>query len=50
MARWNGDAEWHDGTLEELELRQYIPMADYAQECCFIAIARALAGEHPRPC
>ena len=33
MARWKGDAAWHDGTLEELESRQYMPIADYAQEC-----------------
>ena len=29
MARWNGDLEWHDGTLEHLEFRDFMPIADY---------------------
>ena len=48
MARWSGDLAWRDGTLEHLESRDFMPIADYVQEDCFIAIARTLAEEHPR--
>lgn len=50
MARWKGEAAWHDGTLEELESRQHMPIGDYAQECCFIAIASRLAQAHQQSC
>ena len=48
MARWNKDLSWHDRTLDILESRDFIPIADYTEECCFIAITRTLAQEHPR--
>ena len=48
MARWNGDLEWHGGTLEHLASRDFMPIADYVGEMCFIAIARTLAEEHHR--
>ena len=48
MARWNGDLAWHDGTLEHLEPRDFMPIAGYVQEQCFAAIARTFAEEHPR--
>ena len=48
MARWNKDLSWHDRTWDILESRDFIPIADYADECCFIAITRTLAQEHPR--
>ena len=44
MARWSraSDALWHEGTLEELEKRGYHPVADYVNECCFIAVHDSL--------
>ena len=29
QARWSGDLAWHDGTLEHLESRDYMQIADY---------------------
>ena len=47
QARGSGDLAWHDGTLEHLESRDYMPIADYVMECCFIAIARSLTEDEP---
>ena len=45
MARWHkNDADkWHEGTLNELERRGFLPVADYVQECCFIAVHDSIA-------
>ena len=44
MARWSKDHEntWHEGTLEELEKRRFLPVADYVNECCFVAVHERL--------
>ena len=47
QARWNDNWEWHDGTLDHLESRDFMPIADYVNDCCFIAIARSLAEDQP---
>ena len=47
MARWikkapgmseEDAASWHEGTLGELTDRGFIPVADFADECCFVAV------------
>ena len=42
MSRWqkNDDdaAAWHENTYNELEVRGFIPVADYMNECCFVAV------------
>ena len=49
MARWRKDltdkeaANWNEGTLGELERRGYIPVADYSDECCFVAVHDSIA-------
>ena len=47
MARWikgkEDASKWHEGTLGELEGRDYIPVADYSQECCFVAVHESIA-------
>ena len=49
MARWRKDltdkeaANWNEGTLGELEARGYIPVADYTEECCFVAVHESIA-------
>ena len=49
MARWRKDltdkeaANWNEGTLGELEKRGYIPVADYSDECCFVAVHDSIA-------
>ena len=48
MARWkksnDGEyAEWHEGTFNELELRGFMPVADYVNECCFVAVHDSIA-------
>ena len=49
MARWSKSlsddqaANWHEGTLGELEKRGYIPVADYSDECCFVAVHDSIA-------
>ena len=44
MARWKTDAnQWHEGTLNELEKRGFMPIADYVNECCFIAVHERLS-------
>ena len=49
MARWSKSlpdeqaAQWHEGTLGELEKRGYIPVADYTNECCFVAVRDSIA-------
>ena len=48
-ARWSKSlpddqaAAWHEGTLGELERRGYIPVADYSDECCFVAVHDSIA-------
>ena len=49
MARWNPVHSWNDKTLDVIEDRDFVPIADYVDECCVIAISNTLAGEHPRP-
>ena len=45
MARWrkNDQAAWHEGTLNELEIRGFLPVADYVNECCFVAVHEDIA-------
>ena len=49
MARWSKSlsadqaSQWHEGTLGELEKRGYIPVADYSEECCFVAVHDSIA-------
>ena len=49
MARWRKEltdkeaANWNEGTLGELERRGYIPVADYSDECCFVAVHDSIA-------
>ena len=49
MARWSKSlsadqaSQWHEGTLGELEKRGYIPVADYTEECCFVAVHESIA-------
>ena len=42
MARWAKNpkdaCDWHEGTLEELTKRGFIPISDYSDECCFVAV------------
>ena len=40
MSRWRKDdaSAWHEETLNELELRGFLPIADYVDECCFVAV------------
>ena len=44
MARWSkqNKNEWHEGTLEELEQRRFLPVSDYVNECCFVAVHERL--------
>ena len=48
MARWNPCHDWNDRTLDVIEEAHFVPIADYVDECCFIAIKDTLAEEHPR--
>ena len=49
MSRWSRAmtdkeaANWNEGTLGELEKRGYIPVADYTNECCFVAVHDSIA-------
>ena len=49
MARWCKNitdkeaANWNEGTLCALEARGYIPVADYTEECCFVAVHESIA-------
>ena len=44
MARWKNHADqWHEGTLNELEMRGFLPIADYVNECCFVAVHERIA-------
>ena len=45
MARWksNEHANWNDKTLSELEMRGFMPVADYVKECCFVAVHDSIA-------
>ena len=44
MARWSKQHknEWHECTLEELEKRRFLPVADYVNECCCVAVHERL--------
>ena len=49
QARWqHTDLKWHEGTLDALESRQYMPIADYGGECCFICLHRSMVEARPR--
>ena len=49
QARWqSADHEWHEGTLDALESRQYMPIADYGGDSCFIALHRSMVEARPR--
>ena len=45
MARWkrNHADQWHEGTFKELEMRGFLPIADYVNECCFVAVHERIA-------
>ena len=47
MARWKRNdgehANWHDRTLSHLEERGFMPVADYVNECCFVAVHDSIA-------
>ena len=49
QARWqSADHKWHEGTLDALESRQYMPIADYGGDSCFIALHRSMVEARPR--
>ena len=43
-ARWQSreNLNWHEDTLDILEDREFVPIADYSGECCFVAVHRGL--------
>ena len=45
MARWSkrDDSLWHEATLDQLEKRDFYPVADYVKECCFVAVHESIA-------